>query len=100
MAESAERSLAAKGRDYQNLLLTDRAGVRVEDQRADIWGMLEVEQAENRASELVEGKRSQRLPLREGNPVDKAETPIHFDECQARGLVSDRVVGVIRPGPG
>src|SRR6516162_9959784 len=84
----------------RDLMFTDRAGEWVEDEAFQVRLTIKVEHVEDRSGELVERKRSQRLALREGRTVDKAEVPIGLDKPQARGLVGYGVVDEVRLGPG
>jgi hypothetical protein len=69
-------------------------GQRIEDQRGGIGPVVEVEHVEYRPRQLIQRKRSERLPRRQCRPVDKAEVPVRFDKPKARGLVGHGVVEV------
>src|SRR4051794_4572869 len=72
-----------------------RAGI--EDQRAMLAPVREVEHPFDRASQAVE----RRLPFRRrGGAVDQSGAPVVLDEAEDGSLVGDVVVDVVRLRPG
>ena len=82
------------------ICLNQLAGERVQDDRAQVGLIVEVEHVENGAGDPVEGPLALGRAGRMVEIVDTSEVPVILDKPQDRGLVGRRAIDKVGLGPG